>query len=201
MYRKTYILRWVVLLGAASAALGGAYAEDYTYQSLTNLGPCASSRVRLMNNDTNDICPIGLFTNLVDGTSCVSGQGYNNTNEAATIVGGTFRWHDAAAKPIGAANTQMQLLPGINHILYQKTDDAGGKKALWTLVECRAGAGGYNYASVSDNGKRNFLPWSDTCQPIDPVNFSAGRAYQHEMHTRCLCVFAVLRGRCRRNLF
>ena len=32
MYRKTDIFRWVLLLGAASAALGGAYAEDYTYQ-------------------------------------------------------------------------------------------------------------------------------------------------------------------------
>ena len=134
--------------------------DDFTYQSLTNLGPCASSRVLLCNVDKNSICPI-------------EGQGYYDTNETTTAVNGTFWWHDSAAKPTGTANTQLNLLPGINHVLYQKTDNAGGKKALWTLVECRTGSGGYRATSGTTNGRRNYLPWSQTCQPIDTNNFTA----------------------------
>ena len=72
-------LLWMVVLGVLCTAPLGAYAEDYTYQSLTNLGPCASSRVLLMNNDTNEICPI-------------QGQGYADTNETTTaaLFGGTM---------------------------------------------------------------------------------------------------------------
>ena len=129
MDRKTYIFRWIVLLGAMCAALGGAYAEDYTYQSLTNLGPCASSRVLLMNNDTNDICPI-------------EGQGYADTNETTTAVGGTFWWHDGELPPTGLPSFFVNLLTGANHVLYQKTDDAGGRKAYISvngkvLYRCR----------------------------------------------------------------
>ena len=52
-------LAMAIALGVASGAFRVAAAEnDFTYQSLTNLGPCASSRVLLMNNDTNPICPI-----------------------------------------------------------------------------------------------------------------------------------------------
>ena len=168
MYRKTYIFRWIVLLGAMCAALGGAYAEDYTYQSLTNLGPCASSRVLLMNNDTNETCPIGLYT---DGNICVSGQGYGDSNETATVVGGTFWVHSDTTEISGLARTYLNLLPEVTHTLYQKTDDGGGKKALWTLIDCRAGSGGYHSTSTTstDNGRRNYLPWSDTCQPLDPT--------------------------------
>ena len=151
----------MVVLGVLCTAPLGAHAEDYTYQSLTNLGPCTSSRVLLMNNDTNTQCPI-------------EGQGYADTNETTTAVGGTFWWHDGEAPPTGLPSFFVNLLTGANHVLYQKTDDAGGRKALWTLVDCRAGAGGYHAAASStDNGKQNYLPWSKTCQPIDPVNFSA----------------------------
>ena len=50
-----------IALGVISGAFRVVAAEsatDFTYQSLTNLGPCASSRVLLMNNDTNETCPI-----------------------------------------------------------------------------------------------------------------------------------------------
>ena len=151
-------LAMAIALGVASGAFRVAAAEnDFTYQSLTNLGPCASSRVLLMNNDTNPICPI-------------QGQGYYDTNETATAVGGTFWWHDDEIISSSYAKAQLNLMPGVEHILYQKTDNAGGKKALWTLVDCRAGAGGYK-ASSSNNANRNYLPWSGTCQPIDQVNY------------------------------
>ena len=159
MDRETYIFRWIVLLGAMCAALGGACAEDYTYQSLTNLGPCASSRVLLLNNDTNGTCPI-------------QGQGYYDTNETATAVGGTFWVHADTTDIQLIPRTYLNLLPEISHVLYQKVNDTGGRVALWTLVECRTGSAGYN-ATSPENGNRNYLPWSSTCQPIDPENFSA----------------------------
>ena len=157
--------RLAILLAIALGVIAGGFRvaaaeNDFTYQSLTNLGPCASSRVLLMNNDTNPTCPI-------------QGQGYYDTNETTTVVGGTFWWHNAAAKPSGTANTQLNLLPGIEHVLYQKTDEVGGKKALWTLIQCRTGSGAYKATSGTTNGQRNYLPWSETCQPIDSVNFSA----------------------------
>jgi len=155
---------WGIVICTMCFGLYDAFAanpdDDFTYQSLTNLGPCASSRVLLCNVDKNSICPI-------------EGQGYYDTNETTTAVNGTFWWHDSAAKPTGTANTQLNLLPGINHVLYQKTDNAGGKKALWTLVECRTGSGGYRATSGTTNGRRNYLPWSQTCQPIDTNNFTA----------------------------
>ena len=161
MYRDRNLFIRVVVLGALCAGLFRvAAADDYTYQSLTNLGPCASSRVLLMNNDTNSVCPI-------------LGQGYHDTNETDTAVGGTFWWHDGTAKPTGVPNLYLQLMEGANHILYQKTDVNGGKKALWTLVECRAGSGGYHHATAEDNNTRNYLPWSSTCQPIDTTNFAS----------------------------
>ena len=154
----------VVLLGAICAGLAGvavADGTDYTYQSLTNLGSGVSSRILLMNNDTNETCPI----------RC---QGYYDTDEAATAVGDTFWWHDGEPKPTGTINRYLNLLEGANHVLYQKT--ASGRKALWTLVQCRAGSGGYHGTS-DDNAQRNYLPWSKTCQPIAPnpsdPNYSA----------------------------
>ena len=162
MLKNRYFgLVMAIALGVIAGGFRVAVADstDFTYQSLTNLGPCASSRVLLMNNDTNPTCPI-------------QGQGYYDTNETATAVGGTFWWHDDEAKPTGMANFYLQLLSGSTHILYQKTDDEGGKIPLWTLIQCRAGAGGY-HASASDNGRRNYLPWSETCQPIDAVLYKA----------------------------
>ena len=110
MRKKIHIdLLWMVVLGAFCAVAPCAHAEDYTYQSLTNLGPCASSRVLLMNNDTNEKCPI-------------QGQGYYDTNETTTAIGGTFWVHEGAARPTGTPNNQMQLLDGDRHVLYQKTE-------------------------------------------------------------------------------
>ena len=156
-----FALLWAVVLGAFCAAPLCVRAEevDYTYQSLTNLGPCASSRVLLMNNDTNEICPI-------------QGQGYYDTNETTTAVGGTFWWHDEAPAPLSGsfAALYLNLLAGTSHVLYQKTDAVGGRKALWTLVQCRAGAGGY-HGSGSSFEQCNYLPWSSTCVPIDPESY------------------------------
>ena len=158
--RNRHICRLkAIVLGASCALLGVALAEDYAYQMLTNLAPYTSSRVLLMNNDVNGECPIGWYTNGV----CISGQGYYDTNDVTTAVGGTFWWHEGTAAPGGPAGRQMNLLRGIEHILYQKTDEVGGKKPLWTLKQCRAGSGAYSDAS------RSYLPWSETCVPIGPT--------------------------------
>ena len=63
-----------IALGIISGGIrvAAANANDFTYQSLTNLGPCASSRVLLMNNDTNPICPI-------------QGQGYHDTSNTVEV--------------------------------------------------------------------------------------------------------------------
>ena len=76
-------LKKVLLLGALCAGLvrvAVAQGTDYSYQALTNLGYGVSSRILLMNNDTNETCPI----------RC---QGYYDTNETTTAVGDTFWWH------------------------------------------------------------------------------------------------------------
>lgn len=146
----------IAALCAAFAAFSGAYAEDYTYQSLTNLGPCVSSRVLLLNDDTNPACPI-------------TGQNYYNTNVNEVAVGGTYWTHTDDVELRGSAKTQINPLPGTSHELRQKTDAAGGFKILWTLRECRTGSGGYKGSS----SKRRYIPWSDTCQPIDTNNFTA----------------------------
>ena len=74
MYRNRCLFARVILLGAVCAGLHPVFAadDDYTYQSLTNLGPCASSRVLLMNNDTNPICPI-------------EGQGYHDASNTVAV--------------------------------------------------------------------------------------------------------------------
>ena len=158
--RHMSLVAGIAALCAIFTAFLGAYAEDYTYQSLTNLGPCVSSRVLLLNDDTNPICPI-------------TGQGYYTTNVAEVAVGSTYWWHDDAAKPTSTANTYLNLLPGVNHELRQKMNSSGGYRVLWTLKECRTGAGGYNSATSANNGSRNYLPWSDTCQPMDPTKETA----------------------------
>ena len=103
--RRNFGFAIAVLLGViCSGALRVAAAEgvtDFTYQSLNDLGGNYSSRVLLMNNDTNDTCPI-------------QGQGYYDTNETTTAVGGTFWWHDDAAKPTSTANTYLNLLCHMN---------------------------------------------------------------------------------------
>lgn len=145
---------------AVCSALVCVQAEDYTYQSLTNLGPRLSSRVLLLNDDTNPACPI-------------TGQNYYNTNVNDVAVGGTYWTHTDDVSPTGLARTQANLLAGINHELRQKTNEAGESKVLWTLRECRTGAAGYIATSGGNNGSRNYLPWSDTCQPIDTERFTA----------------------------
>ena len=108
------------------------FSDDYTYQSLTNLGPCASSRVLLMNNDTNPICPI-------------QGQGYHDSSNTVE-VGQTYWWHDDTPinEPVTTsgrtADYYYNLQLGSNHILYQKREDGQAPLKLWELVECRAGS-------------------------------------------------------------
>lgn len=158
--RHMSLKRGAAALFAMCAVFLCARAEDYTYQSLTNLGPRASSRVLLLNDDTNPICPI-------------EGQGYYATNVNDVAVGGTYWWHDdVTPEPSGLAKTYLNLLPGSNHELRQKLDSSGSYRVLWTLNECRTGSGGYN-ATSGNNGSRNYLPWSDTCQPIDATYATA----------------------------
>ena len=162
MYRTECLFRKVVVFGALCAGLFRvAVADDYsdyTYQSLTNLGPCASSRVLLMNNDTNPACPI-------------QGQGYHDTDSNTVAVGQTYWWHDdtPVSEMIGktpVANI-MNLKEGIHHILYQRQDDIGSPVKLWELVNCRAGS-----SVTRQNANFNYLPWSSTCQPIDPGSYT-----------------------------
>ena len=158
--RHKSLKRGAAALFALCAVFLCARAEDYTYQSLTNLGPRASSRVLLLNDDTNPVCPI-------------EGQGYYTTNVNDVAVGGTYWWHDGVTpEPSGLAKTYLNLLPGSNHELRQKLDSSGSYRVLWTLNECRTGSGGYN-ATSGNNGSRNYLPWSDTCQPIDATYATA----------------------------
>ena len=124
---------------------------DLYYQSLTNLGPYASSRVLLMNNDMNSLCPI-------------RGQGYHDTSNTVE-VGQTYWWHDdipveGQATSTKMVNDLMNLQTGINHILYQKRVE--GDVKLWELIECRAGS-----AACQDSTYFCYLPWSSTCEPID----------------------------------
>ena len=150
----------MIALGAVCAGMFRAVAdEDYTYQSLTNLGPRASSRVLLMNNDTNTTCPI-------------EGQGYHDTDSNTVAVGQTYWWHDdtpltdvVGSNPIGYF---MNLQVGANHILYQKRGEGQSPLKLWELVNCRAGSPAVKVAAVY-----HYLPWSSKCQPIDAGAYAA----------------------------
>ena len=85
MLKNRYFgLVMAIALGVIAGGFRVAVADsnDFTYRSLNDLGPGYSSRVLLMNNDSNPINPI-------------LGQGYYDTNETTTAVGGTFWWHDA----------------------------------------------------------------------------------------------------------
>ena len=133
-------------------------ANDFTYQSLTNLGPCASSRVLLMNNDTNETCPI-------------QGQGYHDTSNTVA-VGQTYWWHDDTPvteeiQKDWSVNTDVNLLPGINHILYQKQGEGKAPLKLWELVDCRAGSAAVKYPASWGAPSYNYLPWSSTARPIN----------------------------------
>ena len=128
MYKNRCLLERVIVLGALCAGLlCAASADDLTYQSLTNLGPCASSRVLLMNNDTNPICPI-------------QGQGYHDTDSNTVAVGQTYWWHDDTPLDEVAGSTQiasvMNLQTGVNHILYQKQSEGQDPIQLWVLKDC-----------------------------------------------------------------
>ena len=155
MYRDRNLFIRVVVLGALCAGLFRvAAADDYTYQSLTNLGPCASSRVLLMNNDTNPICPI-------------QGQGYHDSSNTVE-VGQTYWWHDdvPVTEVINSSgrtpNYYFNLQDGAHHVLYYKTGEGTEPVKLWELIDCRAGS-----AARTSTGTYNYLPWSSTCQPID----------------------------------
>ena len=128
-----------ITLGVIAGGIRVAVA-DFTYQSLTNLGPCASSRVLLMNNDTNPTCPI-------------EGQGYHDTSNTVA-VGQTYWWHDdmpcdseiMAGFPV---SHYMNLQVGVNHILFQKRGEGNAPLKLWELRNCRAGSAAIKYpASV-----------------------------------------------------
>ena len=156
MRDRLAILLAIVLGAICSERVG--FANDFSYQSLTNLGPCASSRVLLMNNDTNETCPI-------------QGQGYHDTSNTVA-VGQTYWWHDDTPCDfaIGAflSTDLMNLQIGSRHILYYKQPEGCAPVKLWELVNCRAGSP----AMKISNGF-NFLPWSSTCQPIDEGTYSA----------------------------
>ena len=150
MHRTRDLFRKVVVFGALCAGLFRvAVADDYTYQSLTNLGPCASSRVLLMNNDTNPICPI-------------EGQGYHDTDSNTVAVGQTYWWHDETPITEAGVSDIINLQAGVRHILYQKQEDGLPPLKLWELIDCRAGSSASRAATAF-----NYLPWSRTAQPID----------------------------------
>ena len=145
-----------VIAGGIRVAV--ADANDFTYQSLTNLGPCASSRVLLMNNDTNDTCPI-------------EGQGYYDTSNTVE-VGQTYWWHDDTPiteeySPGWSVNIDANMLEGIRHILYHKQSDGSSPVKLWELVDCRAGSAAIKYPASWGAPRYNYLPWSSTCVPIN----------------------------------
>lgn len=150
-----------IALGIISGGIRVAVADvvdPFSYQVLTNLGPYTSSRVLLMNNDTNPTCPI-------------QGQGYHDTSNTVE-VGQTYWWHDDT--PIDAVigttaiNDVMNLKSGIHHILYHKRSEDIVPVKLWELVNCRAGS-----AAMKLSATFNYLPWSSTCQPIEEEKYSS----------------------------
>ena len=150
VYRTIDFFRKVVVFGVLCVGVFCvSAADDYTYQSLTNLGPCASSRVLLMNNDTNPVCPI-------------QGQGYHDTDSNTVAVGQTYWWHDDTPVTESAPLQYLNLQTGVRHILYQKQEEGRSPVKLWELVDCRAGSS----ASLASSSF-NYLPWSSTAQPID----------------------------------
>ena len=162
MYRNKHIgLVMAIALGVACFGMFRvAVADtDLYYQSLTNLGPYASSRVLLMNNDMNSLCPI-------------RGQGYHDTIDKAK-EGETYWWHDdvpvkGEAAPGIEVKSLMNLQTGVNHILYQKRGAGEPPVKLWELINCRAGSAASQRTSLF-----NYLPWSSTCEPIDPEIYSS----------------------------
>ena len=170
-----YLLKGVIVFGAVCAGLFRVVAadDDLTYQSLTNLGPCASSRVLLMNNDTNPICPI-------------QGQGYHDTSNTVE-VGQTYWWHDDTPFDEKVNTTKVadiiNLQTGIEHILYQKQAEGLPPVELWHLFNCRDGSAACNLSA-----QINYLPWSSTCMPIDngtpvpiPDEYTRGEANSNGM--------------------
>ena len=154
-------LAMAIVLGAFCSGMGcfsANAATDFTYQSLTNLGPCASSRVLLMNNDTNPTCPI-------------LGQGYHDTSNTVE-VGQTYWWHDDTPcdEMIGTTpiSDLVNLQIGSRHILYHKQSADLVPVKLWELVNCRAGS-----SAMKLSANFNYLPWSSTCQPIDAGTYSS----------------------------
>ena len=126
---------WGIVICTMCFGLYDAFAanpdDDFTYQSLTNLGPCASSRVLLMNNDTNPICPI-------------QGQGYHDTSNTVE-VGQTYWWHDDTpvteeVVPGRTVDYYLNLKTGVRHILYHKVAENDAPVKLWELIDCRAGS-------------------------------------------------------------
>jgi len=113
------------------------------------------TRVLLMNDDTNE-------------TWAVSGQGYYCTNDTDEVY-----WeHSDEPTPQASRNQalwKLNVLPGINHTLYQNGYDADlgpVKIKLWQLNECRAGSPASRSstasatASAASGARRNFIPWS-----------------------------------------
>ncbi len=138
------------VLAAFGCAAATAFPEEPTLV-YRNLGP---DRVLLCNNDTNPNAPI-------------TQQGYYDIESVAT---NSYYWyHDEASKPAsGTAYTRLNLMGGINHVYYRrKVGDEPSDTVLWKLTQCRVG-------SAADSlSTRCYIPWSNTCQPIDSSMESA----------------------------
>ncbi|MCQ2389050.1 MAG: hypothetical protein MJ138_05005, partial [Kiritimatiellae bacterium] len=133
-------------LAAAGCAAAAAFADEPAL-AYRNLGP---DRVLLANSDTNPTAPIPQ-------------QGYHDL-EGTAANDSYYWWHDETSKPTsGSAYTRLNLMAGIHHTYYRrKKGDEPGDTELWKLTQCRLGSAADSLTT------RCYIPWSNTCQPIDP---------------------------------
>ena len=121
----------------------GEQRKDYEivwHNTYEDLGGTLGGRILLGNNDT-----------MPDHE--ITGQAYWQTDSTLP----SYWEHDSQGVPTTLPNMGI----GVNHTLYQKT--ATGRDVLWRLVNMRLGS--LYPRSGSPAAARNYLPWSETCQP------------------------------------
>ena len=115
--------------------------EVVWHNTYDKLGGTLGGRILLGNNDT------------LSGYE-ITGQAYWQTDPADSP---TYWEHDETKTP-----TALPYLGvGVNHVLYHTEGEK--KSVLWRLTDMRQGSSYPPSGTAAAN--RNYLPWSDTCQP------------------------------------
>lgn len=156
MYLNKFISAQAAVMLLVLVGMNCAYGEDRGRE----FRKLDQSRVLLMNNDDNEICPI-------------THQGYDDTNTDAPY----YWWHsDESARAAGSV-TAVNLKKGLNHIYYQNVYDSEGVKSptprkLWDLVLCYAGS-----ASIAQSTAGYMtIPYGPTSLASDGSGHLNGKA-------------------------